>query len=272
MALVTVRLFGRVEADVEGIPVRLPGRQTQALFALLCLDRRPRAREAIAADLWPDASNASSASLRQALWLIRSGLLSAGVDADEVIDVDLDTIAIRPAAIDVDVDAFARRVRSHPPDADAAVAIYRGDLAECLGHDVFAADRERLADAYEDMLALDARRRLADGDHESARDAAVRLLARDPLREEAHEVLIAVFGATGTRSQVVRQHRHLVEILRRELDVEPLAETEAVYREALAEAAARSLAAVPPPPAVLPERTELPEPTELPRPVLVPAG
>ena len=94
---------------------------------------------------------------------------------------------------------------------ELAVSLYGGDLAEGFGHDCFAAERERLADRFEDALAHVAQRRLADGDDDAARLAAERLIARDPLREEAHEVLIAVHGRTGSRSQVVRQYRRLSE-------------------------------------------------------------
>ena len=89
-------------------------------------------------------------------------------------------------------------------------------------------------------MALVARQRLARGDEDAARLAAERLIARDPLREEAHEVLIAVHGITGTRSQVVRQYRRLCEVLRRELAEVPLPETDATYRTALARTIARS--------------------------------
>ena len=75
--------------------------------------------------------------------------------------------------------------------------MYRGDLLEGLGHECFAAERERLSDRYEDALAIVAERRLATGDPVGARDAADRLLERDPLREEAHAVLIAVHGLIG---------------------------------------------------------------------------
>lgn len=239
-ASVSVRLLGRIEAAIDGAPVRLPGRQTQSLFALLCLDLRPRAREVLAADLWPDGSSAALASLRQALWLIRSGLQGAGGDPSVILDIDLDTIAFRSGALDVDVQRFTRLARGDPPDHEGALALYRGDLVEAMGHDVFARDRERLADTYEDMLALAARKRLLDGDVEGAREAADALLDRDILREEAHEVLIAVHGITGSRSQVVRQYRHLEDLLRRELDVEPLPETVTVYRTALERSVARS--------------------------------
>ena len=107
------------------------------------------------------------------------------------------------------------------------MALYGGDLAEGLGHDCFAAERERLADRYEDALANVAAQRLAAGDVDGAREAAERLIARDPLREEAHEVLIAVHGLIGSRSQVVRQYRASAEVLARELAERPLPETDA---------------------------------------------
>ncbi|HYH94242.1 MAG TPA: bacterial transcriptional activator domain-containing protein, partial [Candidatus Saccharimonadales bacterium] len=124
--------------------------------------------------------------------------------------------------------------------AEQAISLYTGDLAEGLGHECFAAERERLADRYEDALAIVAEQRLVDGDLEGARTAAERLLARDPLREEAHGVVIAVHGLAGTRSQVVRQYRRLRLVLARELSELPLPETDAIYRLALARTVARS--------------------------------
>jgi DNA-binding SARP family transcriptional activator len=237
----TVRLFGRIELAVDGVPVRLTGRQAQALAALLVLVRRIRARDAIAADLWPDASSAATGSLRQALWLLRSALGGAGIDPDRILEVDQDALGLRcDLDIDVDVDHFDLALASDPPDAETAVAIYRGDLAECLGHECFARERERLADAFEDALALVAETRLERGRFGAARDAALALVARDPLREEAHATLIRTDGATGTRSQVRRQYRRLRELLRRELDVEPLPETDASLRAAVREAEERS--------------------------------
>src|SRR6476620_5366688 len=91
-----VDLLGRLDArTADGRPIRLPGRHAQALFALLVLARRPRSREAIAADLWPDADGTSAGSLRQALWLVRQGLAEAGYGAGEVLDIEADTVGIR---------------------------------------------------------------------------------------------------------------------------------------------------------------------------------
>ena len=81
----------------------------------------------------------------------------------------------------------------------------------------------------------------SDGDALGARAAADQLLERDPLREEAHAVLIGVHGLIGSRSQVVRQYRRLVGVLARELAERPLPDTEAIYRLALDRTMLRSI-------------------------------
>ena len=128
------------------------------------------------------------------------------------------------------------RAARRPPSRSTTATCSKG-----LGHDCFAAERERLSDRYEDALAIVAERRLEARDLIGARAAADRLLERDPLREEAHAVLIAVHGQIGSRSQVVRQHRRLQDVLRRELGEAPLPDTEAIYRQALDSTMRRAL-------------------------------
>jgi DNA-binding SARP family transcriptional activator len=240
-----IRLFGRIDVTVDGRPVPLAGRHAQALAALLALTRRPRSRDAIAADLWPDALTAANGALRQALWLLRSAFVAAGVDARQVLEADADALGLAAdVELELDVARFDDAMTSEPPDVETAIATYRGELAECLGHECFARERERLADSYEDALAIAAEARLARRDLAGARDAAHRLVARDPIREEAHAVLLRIHGLEGRRSQVLRQYRRLRDLLRRELDVDPLPETEAALRAALRDAEAHSAEAV----------------------------
>jgi DNA-binding SARP family transcriptional activator len=237
-----IALLGRLRiTTTAGLELRLLGRHAQALFTLLALTRRPRTREAIAADLWPDSTAISTGPLRQALYQLRQALAAIGLDPDEVLEADAESLGLSPAVVaSLDVLTFERCSDDPRCSPDDAVALYGGDLAEGLGHDCFAAERERLADRYEDALAIVATRRLDAGDLVGARDAAERLVVRDPLREEAHAVLIAVHGLTGTRAQVVRQYRRISEILARELGEIPLPETDATYRQALARTVERS--------------------------------
>jgi DNA-binding SARP family transcriptional activator len=242
-ATLSIRLFGRLEVLAGDIQVRITGRHAQALTALLALRPRPRLRDAIAAELWPDSDGPSAASLRQALWLVRSSLATAGLEPDAWLEADQETLGLQSAAtLDLDVTTFERLAETANDcgHEESALALYRGDLLEGLGHECFAAERERLSDCYEDLLARVASARLARGDVVGARLAATELLGRDPLREEAHTVLIAAYGVAGSRSQVVRQYRRVCSILRSELAVSPLPETDAAYRVALAAAASKS--------------------------------
>src|SRR4029078_9990895 len=91
-----LRLLGRLEIVACGQPVRLAGRHAQALAALLALRPRPPLRDAIAADLSPDFDGPSASSLRQALWLVRTGISAAGVEPDAVLEVGQDTLGLRP--------------------------------------------------------------------------------------------------------------------------------------------------------------------------------
>lgn len=237
----TVRLLGCLDARVDGRPVRLAGRQSQALLALLVLRPHRRARESVAADLWPDAATGSTGSLRQALWLVRSALAAVGVDPDRVIVSDVDSIGLADdVRVEHDAAEFERSVRGRPARPEDALRLYRGELAEAFTHECFVRDRERLADAYEDALAMAADARLAAGDLEGARLVALNLLARDPIREEAHRALIRIYSATGSRSQVHRQFRRLEAVLAAEIGETPLPETFEAYRAAMAATVSRS--------------------------------
>ena len=232
-----IQLLGRVELRVDGREIHVGSRAAQALIALLALTPRIRAREAVAADLWPESEGGGvAASMRQALWHLRSAFLSAGCTLDDYVRIEPDVVGLRPdGPIDVDVNRFETCLRWRPSQPEEALLLYRGDLVEGLGLECLTAERERLSDDYEDALALVAQQRFEAGDSAGARQAALDLLGRDPLREDGHSTLLRVLGRDGARSHVVRQYRRLVELLDRELGVEPLPETAAAYRAALAD-------------------------------------
>ena len=237
----SVRLFGRFRAFWRGQEVVVESRPARALLSLVVLRSRPWTRDAITAEIWPDAGYGPSPRLRQALWLVRKALARAGVDPADILDVDDDAIGLRSwIGVDSDVAQFEEFLLRQPPALDAAVELYGGEFAEDLGLDCLAARREHLADLYEDALASVAQARLAAGNLDGARRVATMLVERDPLREEAHAVLIEIYGETGSRSQVHRQYRRLSELLSAELEAVPLAETKVSYLVALARTTARS--------------------------------
>jgi DNA-binding SARP family transcriptional activator len=168
-------------------------------------------------------------------------MVDAGIEPSAILACDKERIGLRPEiTIELDVTRFEACMFDRPARVEEAIELYGGDLAEGINLECLARDRERLADLFEDALAEAARRRMLAGEFDRARDAALRLLRRDPLREEAHAVLIELYGLTGSRSQVSRQYRRLRGILAAELNVEPLRETEDAYRIAIRRATART--------------------------------
>jgi DNA-binding SARP family transcriptional activator len=239
-ATLSVCLLGSVRVAWRGVDVTLAGNASTALVALLTLQPGKHRRDVLATYLWPEGGAASGAWLRQALWQLRRAF---GSDADQIVEADSDTIGLRPGIqLELDVRAFEAALAGHPSRPEEALRLYRGDLVAGLALECFAWDRERLSDLYEDALAEVGWGVLALGNAAGARDLALRLAGRDPLREEAHALLIEIYGREGSRSQVVRQYRRLRAVLAEELAVAPLPETDRTYREALARTWARSAA------------------------------
>ena len=124
---------------------------------------------------------------------------------------------------------------------EEAIALYHGDLAECLGLECFAVERERLSDAYEDALALVAERRLAGRRSVPARATPPSgCWPGIPSARRPTPPCCKVYGRIGSRAQVLRQYRRLSRLLEGELGVEPLPETDAAFRAAMAETVERS--------------------------------
>jgi tetratricopeptide (TPR) repeat protein len=73
----------------------------------------------------------------------------------------------------------------------------------------------------EAVLREGALRTLASGNARAGVELATRLVAADPLNEDAHVLLIRAFAATGDRVAVERQLSASVDLFRRELGVEP---------------------------------------------------
>jgi DNA-binding SARP family transcriptional activator len=78
-----VGLLGPIWSTWQGHPVRPATRSAFALLAFLAIEGRPRSRDVIGANLWPEASAASSGALRQALWVLRSALAQVGASPSE---------------------------------------------------------------------------------------------------------------------------------------------------------------------------------------------
>jgi DNA-binding SARP family transcriptional activator len=238
MAQLQLRLLGGFDLKAgpgQDLPIKL--KKAQALLAYLaCHPGQSHPRDKLATLLWPERDDRQArANLRKVLYVLRSrlSLTSPSLGLDE------DTVTLDTAALDVDVLAFQRLARRTDPEAlQQAVDLYRGDLLEGFGvteapfEEWLSAERERLREHDLEALA----KLLAHQTKSEESDAvatALRLLALDPLQEAVHRALMRLYVRDGRRDAALRQYQSCVETLRRELSVEPEAETRELYQEVL---------------------------------------
>ena len=140
--------------------------------------------------------------------------------------------------VGVDADRFAQLAAAGTPAALSEAAIlYQGDLLEglCLREEAFeewlANERRRLHElalsAYSGLLGHYA----AAGRAEEAVQAALRLVALDPLQESVHRHVMRLYAAQGRPSSALKQYELCARTLRRELGIEPETETTALRDE-----------------------------------------
>lgn len=236
MTELCISLFGafRVEVDGGGVaPEVWSQRKPAALVKLLALTPGHRLRREQAMDtLWPDLDPlAAAANLRKVLHAARRILGS------DLIQSVGDLLCLPVAGLSVDVDeywslvAVARRSR----DADAyaaAIELYRdGLLPEDRYEDWAVAAREGLQADWLSLVEEFAGTLEAGGDLNGAARAVQRLLAADPVREDAHVWLMRLYALAGRRDEARRQYARLREVLAEELGVEPSPETQRHFEE-----------------------------------------
>ena len=231
-AVLEIRLLGPLEVRVDGSPLVVDTRKALAILALLATERRPFARDELAALLWPDADDESArGALRRTLSTLRSAL------GGRWLEIDRNTVILAAERITADLataEDLARR-----PDADAlaaAAALHRGAfLAGFSLRDAPAFDDWQAARATAVAVSLTAlldrltAARLAAGDATGALEAARRRVDADPLDEAGQRRLIELLARTGDRAGAIRQYRACVAVLDAELGVPPLDETTALY-------------------------------------------
>lgn len=272
-ANLTMTLLGSVqirqgETAVSG----LASRKAEALFIYLACNPRPHSRDSLAALLWPENDQ------QRALANLSVALSSLRKQVDAYLLTDWYTIAFNTETnFWLDVAAFEQAIaqararqqangkltRTAAAALQTAVSYYHGDFLAgyyLRNTPEFEAwvllEQERLRQlvlaALGDLITFyDQRGQLAD-----SISYTHRLLALDPLQEEARRQLMALYARSDQRTQAIQQYEQLVALLDAELGVAPAADTTALYEQITAgewpstqpETPPQRGAAVPPPP------------------------
>lgn len=230
MATLNLRLFGRFAAiDHRGNSLSVGSRKTQALLIWLALHRdTPTPLNDFAALFGVDDAVTLGRDLRHALRYFPADLL-AGEGA---------SIRFRHSAVEVDAVRFDALTAIGTVHAlRQAAELYRGNLLDGYTSGITAFDQwlsgERLhfwrsaLSVFGKLLAA----QIKAGWWESASETASRLLSLDPTQEVVHRTLMRLQLEQGRPDSAMRRYQECVDILRREFQREPSAETERVHDE-----------------------------------------
>ena len=213
----------------------------------------PIQRQRVSGSLWPESGDVQAlTNLRRELHLLqRSPRLHA------LVDVGSRTLAWRAAAsVSVDVADFEtaadRGIQGDRSALQEAARLDKGELLPDCAGEWIESDRERLRQRARQVLSrlvglLETDRAFGD-----AIEHAQRLLRLDPLDEQAWCALMRSHARRGERATALHLYQQCTALLRKELGVEPSAQTRLTYREILDLDAAAPVIPAPPRTAVYP--------------------
>jgi DNA-binding SARP family transcriptional activator len=249
----TISLFGSltIETTDWSAQPKLP-RTALALLAYLVLQpRESHSREVLADLFWRDVSAQKARhALNTALWRLRNAIEPPGtLRANYVITTGTGEIGFnRHSDYWLDVAEFERQSKqamSVPVQAmtvadiqklQVAVQLYRGDLMDGFYDDWIIIERERLRNLYLTGLA---RLMEACQHHHLYEDSIAygqQILKHDSLREEIHRGIMRLYLDIGQPAMAVRQYLICRAVLARDLHIEPMEATQALYAQIISTA------------------------------------
>jgi DNA-binding SARP family transcriptional activator len=242
MSALHLELLGDFRLRSEsGALAAISARKSQAMLAYLGVKPGQLvSRDKIAGLLWSStAPEQARQSLRQTLSTLRKEL--AAVSSQKVLVEEGDFLTLDTNLVSCDVVEFEALVATGTPEAlDPATRLYGGDFLDGFHIDEEKFDQWVLGERDRlHRMALRAHSQLVDqlashGALDEAIGFAHQSLRIDPLQESMHRKLMRLFVQSGDLVNALQQYDVCAKILRRELDVEPDAETRALEQEVVA--------------------------------------
>src|ERR1043165_1507363 len=242
MPVLRLELLGDLQIRSDnGALATIAAKKAQALLAYLAVKPAQRvSREKVAALLWSSTGpDQARQSLRQTLSMLRKELTSILGDARALLDEN-DLLGVGETIVACDVAEFESLAASGGEAAlSSASALYRGDFLDgfYLNEERFdqwvIAERDRLhrmaLRVHAQLIELLARHNAID----DAIAVAQTSLRIDPLQEPIHRTLMRLYLQSGDVVNALQQYETCARLLKRELRIEPDAETKALQREIL---------------------------------------
>ena len=243
--------FGHFEmfCDDEVLALGRSGKALAILKYLLAHRTRPVSQDHLMGWLWPESN------LKKARWSLNSaihGLRKILSDCPtssltNCILLEEGYYRLSPTVrVVTDVDEFdecyekgrrlekAGRTEEAAAEYEKAVELYRGDyLIEDLYEDWTMVERERLSNAYVDMLDRLAAHYMESGQLRESIRASYRVLEKDRCHEHSYRLLMRCYVRLGQRGRALRQYQLCEKILGQEYGTIPAPETQSFYKSLL---------------------------------------
>jgi len=239
MAVLHLELLGDFRLRTEsGALITISARKSQAMLAYLGVKPSQLvSRDKMAGLLWSStAPEQARQSLRQTLSTLRREL--AAVSSQKILVEEGDFLSLDANAVHCDVVEFESLVATGTPEAlDPATRLYGGDFLDGFQIDEEKFDQWVLAERDRlHRMALRAHAQLVEqlarsGSLDEAIAVAQQSLRVDALQESMHRTLMKLYQQSGDLLNALQQYDSCAKILRRELDVEPDAETRGLQQE-----------------------------------------
>jgi DNA-binding SARP family transcriptional activator len=236
----SICLFGAYPVRVNGAPYYLGiTGATESLFQYLLVNSGSETRREFLADLFwrGSSSDKQRSALNTAIWRIKRQL--SQIDEIELVCQGPTVFLQFASSVKVDANELSDIVHSisltEPMSEKVADKLYQV-LDDCkvpfmdgVNADWALAERERLFNIQIRGMIILMHWLGQQQRYEDALEIGRRLLVADPAREAAQCEVMLLYVLNGQRAQAIRQYQEFRTWLRRELDVEPMPETIALY-------------------------------------------
>jgi predicted ATPase len=260
-ARLRIYLLGSPRVEWRDQSIAIGRRQVRALLYYLGASLQPIPRECLCGLFWPDVPESTARNNLSRL----VSMLHGSLPYPEMLIASDDQLGLNSQQIWSDSSTFEQlwtewKATGHPACLAEAIGLYQGSflagfsLPDRPEYEVWLTiERQRWERMALQVLAALVDDNASKGDYGSAITCAERYLDIDDLSEEIQRRLMELHALAGDRAAAARQYERLVAVLERELGMDPLPQTQAVYRAVQSGHVLQAIS-----PAAFPIKTHLP--------------
>jgi two-component SAPR family response regulator/Tfp pilus assembly protein PilF len=228
--------LGQAQVELESKSVQWVTAQSRDIF--FCLLQHPHGlrKEELGGIFWPEHNPQKlDAIFRSSLYRLRRALFRDSVVFEEGLyrfnrkSIYWFDLEVFDKLLDEAEQTLAVAKKKKTALLEKALALYKGDYLSGVYADWCVSERDRLRGRYLAALEELARLYAERGELQRAIELYQSLLTQDQYHEVAHRELMRCYYRLGDRASAIRQYQICARILREEMGLNPMPETEKLH-------------------------------------------